>query len=94
MGRDLRNNSLDTRRNTMDFTKVDFTKFDAAKLFDVTNALDQIESNTKTALGYIPDAKSRDIAQVLVEASMNFAREQAQAAQKFAESVKSAMTTR
>jgi hypothetical protein len=78
----------------MDFTKIDFTKFDAAKLFDVTAALDQIENNSKTALGYIPDAKSRDIAQNLVEASMEFARAQAQAAQKFAESVKSVVTAR
>ena len=78
----------------MDFTKVDFTKFDAAKLFDVTAVLDQIENNTKTVLGYIPDTRSRDIAQVLAEASMNFAREQSQAAQRFAESVKSAVTAR
>jgi hypothetical protein len=78
----------------MDFTKIDFTKFDAAKLFDVTTALDQIENNSKTALGYIPDAKSRDIAQNLVEASMEFARAQAQAAKKFTESVKSVVTAR
>jgi hypothetical protein len=73
----------------MDFTKMDLTKFDVTKMFNVDTALDQIQSNTQTALGYIPDAKSREIAQSVVDASIEFARAQAQAAQKFADSVKS-----
>lgn len=75
----------------MDFTKLDLTKFDVAKMFDVDAALDQVQTNSRTALAYIPDAKSRDLAQSVVEASIEFARAQAQAAQKFADSVKSAV---
>ena len=72
----------------MDFTKLDLTKFDVAKMFDVDAALDQVQTNSRTALAYIPDSKSRNLAQSVVDASIEFARAQAQAAQKFADSVK------
>jgi hypothetical protein len=75
----------------MDFTKIDFTKFDPAKMFDVENALDQMQNNSRTALGYVTDKRSRDIAQTVVDASIQFSRAQVQAAQAFAEAVKSIM---
>ena len=78
----------------MQDTKIDFTKFDPAQIFDVEAALDQMQNNSRTALGYVPDARSRDMAQTIINASISFARAQIQAAQAFAESVKSVMTIR
>lgn len=75
----------------MDFTKIDFTKFNAAQLFNADAALDQIQTNSNTALNYITDARSRAVAQTIVDANIEFARAQAQAIQKFAETVKSAV---
>ena len=72
----------------MDFTKVDFTKFDVTKMFDVEAALDQVHNTTNTALNYIPDAKSRAAAQIMMDASIQLMRAQNLAMQKFAESVK------
>lgn len=71
---------------------MDFTKFDVARLFDADAALDQIQTNSNTALNYITDARSRAIAQIVVDANIELARAQAQAIQKFAETVKSAVT--
>ena len=78
----------------MDFTKVDFTKFDVTKMFDVEAALDQVQSTTKTALNYIPDAKSRAAAQTMIDASIDLMRAQNLAMQKFAESVKAVVLTK
>lgn len=78
----------------MDFTKIDFSKFDVTKMFDVQAALDNIESSSRTALGYIPDAKSRGIAQDVMAAHMKFARAQAEAMQDFANAVKSAVQSK
>ena len=50
----------------MDFTKVDFSKFDAAKLFDADKMLAEVEKNTKTAIGYITDAKAKAAAKIRV----------------------------
>jgi hypothetical protein len=73
---------------------LDFSQFNASKLFDVDAALDQIESNSRTALGYIPDQKSREIAQNINEASIAFIRAQAQAMRTFGEAVKSVIPTK
>lgn len=78
----------------MQDTKIDFTRFDPARMFDAEAALDQIHNNSRTALGYVTDARSRDIAQTMVDASIQFARAQVQATQAFAESVKALMTPR
>ena len=78
----------------MDFTKIDFSKFDVTKMFDVQGALDNIESTSRTALGYIPDAKSRGIAQDVMAAHMKFARAQAEAMQEFANTVKLAIQSK
>ena len=73
---------------------LDFSQFNLAKMFDVDSALDQIESNTRTALGYIPDHKSREIAQTINDANLKFIRAQAQAMRDFGEAVKSVIPTR
>ena len=78
----------------MDFTKIDFSKFDVTKMFDVTAALDSIESTSRTALGYIPDAKSRGIAQDVMTAYMKFVRAQTEAMHEFAMAVKSAVQSK
>jgi hypothetical protein len=78
----------------MQDTKIDFTKFDPARMFDVEAVLDQVHNNSRTALGYVTDARSRDTAQTMVDASIAFARAQVQAAQAFTESMKSVMSLR
>ena len=75
----------------MDFTKFDFSKFDVAKLMDADTVIDQIEKSNQTALGFITDAKSREIAQTISTASIEFARAQALAAKAYADAVKQAI---
>jgi hypothetical protein len=79
------------KETKMDFTKIDFSKFDMTKLMDADSMIDQIEKNTHTALGYITDAKSREIAQTISTASIEFARAQAAAARAYGEAVKKAV---
>lgn len=75
----------------MDFTKIDFTKFDATRLFDVESALDQVQNTTKTALTYMPNAQGRAAVQAVVDASIELMRAQNLAMQKFAESLRAAV---
>ena len=72
----------------MDFTKFDFSKFDVSKLMDADAMLDQFEKNNQTALALITDAKSREIAQTISTASIEFARAQAAAVKAYGEAVK------
>jgi len=78
----------------MDFTKIDFTKFDVTKMLDVTSALDQIESSTRTALTYVPDAKSREITQTLIDATIDLARAQNAAVLSYLDTVKRIATVK
>ena len=75
----------------MDFTKFDLSQFDVTKIMDASAAIEQIERNTKTAIAYIPDAKSREMVQAITEASLEFARSQALAAKLYADAVKQAI---
>ena len=75
----------------MDFTKIDFAKFDPAKIFDVDAVIKQMENNTKSATALITDKKSRDIAESVAAASFAFAKAQAEAARAFGEAVKKAI---
>ena len=75
----------------VDLTKIDFAKFDVAKLFDVEVAIDQMEKNSKTALSVITDKKAKDAAETITAASFEFARAQAAAAKAFGEAVKRAI---
>jgi hypothetical protein len=78
----------------MDYTKIDFTKFDVTKMLDADAALDQMQNNARTALGYVTDARSRDMAQSIVDASIAFSRAQIQATQQFVQAMKSAIAIR
>jgi hypothetical protein len=79
------------RRNTMiDYTKIDFSKFDATKMFNPDQMIGQIESVTRQATGYITDVKSREIAESIAAASIEFVRAQNAAAQAYVEAVKTA----
>lgn len=64
------------------------TKTKLPGLFDVDAALEQIEKNAKMATDMIVDKKSREVAQTITQASMEFARAQAAATKAFAEAVK------
>ena len=75
----------------MDFTKIDFTKLDPAKLFDVDAVIKQMEDNAKSATSLITDKKARDIAESVAAASFAFAKAQAEAARTFGEAVKKAI---
>ena len=75
----------------MDFTKIDFAKFDPAKLFDVDTVIKQMENNAKSATAMITDKKARDIAESVTAASFAFAKAQAEAARAFGEAVKKAI---
>ena len=75
----------------MDFTKFDLSQFDVSKLMDASAAIEQIEKNAKTAIALIPDSKSREIAQTITAASIEFARAQAIAVKAYGEAVKKAV---
>lgn len=69
----------------------DFTKFDVTKAFDASKVFSALETTTKQALGYIPDAKQREIAESVAQASIELARVQNQAVMDFAAAVQSAV---
>jgi hypothetical protein len=75
----------------MDFTKFDLSQFDVTKMLDASMAIEQIEKNTRTAIAMIPDAKSREMAEAITTASIEFARSQALAAKLYADAVKQAV---
>jgi hypothetical protein len=75
----------------MDFTKIDFSKFDVAKMFDVSAAIDQMQQANSKALDLITDKKARSIAETVSAASFAFAKAQAEAARAFGEAVKKAI---
>lgn len=91
MGRASNNSSLNLKETKMDFTKIDFSKFDAASLFDADKMLAEVEKNTKTAIGYITDAKAKAVAETVAEASLEFARAQNAAVKAYAEAVSKAI---
>jgi len=62
------------------------TKFPG--MFDVDAALEQIEKNAKIATDMIIDKKSREVAETIASASMEFARAQTEAAKAFADALK------
>lgn len=75
----------------MDYTKIDYTKFDVTKMLDADAALDQLQNNARTALGYVIDARSRDMVQTIVDANIAFSRAQIQATQQFVQAIRSAI---
>ncbi len=75
----------------MDFTKIDFSKFDASKLFDVDTAIAQMEEANGKALALITDKKAKQLAETISSASFEFARAQAIAAKAYGEAVKKAL---
>ena len=75
----------------MDFTKIDFSKFDVAKMFDVDAAISQMQEANEKAIALITDKKAKGIAETVSAASFEFARAQAAAAKAFGEAVKKAI---
>ena len=75
----------------MDFTKLDLSQFDVSKMLDASQAIEQIEKNTKPAIAMIPDARSREMVEAITAASLEFARSQALAAKLYADAVKQAI---
>jgi len=75
----------------MDFTKIDFAKFDVAKMFDVDAAITGMETANQKALELITDTKAKSIAETISAASFEFARAQAAAAKAYGEAVKKAL---
>jgi len=71
--------------------KIDFSKFDATKLFNVDSALTKLEESTNTATSLITDKKSRDLAETLSKASFEFVRTQNAAAVAYSEALKKAL---
>ena len=80
-----------TKETKMDFTKLDLSQFDVTKMLDASQAIEQIEKNTKTAIAMIPDTRSREMVEAITAASLEFARSQALAAKLYADAVKQAI---
>ena len=70
----------------------DLTKFDVTKAFDASKVFAAVETSTKQALGYIPDAKQREVAETVAQASIELAKAQNQAVIDFAAAVQAAVT--
>ena len=70
----------------------DLTKFDVTKAFDASKMFSALETSTKQALGYIPDAKQREVAETVAQASIELAKAQNQAVMDFAAAVQAAVT--
>jgi phenylpyruvate tautomerase PptA (4-oxalocrotonate tautomerase family) len=69
----------------------DLTKFDVTKMLDASKVFAAAETTAKQAVGYIPDAQQREIAETVTEAALNFARAQNQAVVDFAAAVQAAV---
>lgn len=70
----------------------DLTRFDVTKAFDASKVFSAVETSTKQALGYIPDARQREVAETVAEAAIQLARVQNQAVVDFAAAVQAAVT--
>lgn len=70
----------------------DLTRFDVTKAFDASKVFAAVETSTKQALGYIPDARQREVAETVAEAAIQLARVQNQAVMDFAAAVQAAVT--
>ena len=70
----------------------DLTKFDVTKAFDASKVFSAVETSTKQALGYIPDAKQREVAETVAQAAIDLARAQNQAVMDFAAAVQAVVT--
>jgi hypothetical protein len=68
---------------------MDFSKFDVARLFDVSAALDTMEKGVDTMLTYVPD-QFKDPVVEFNRAGFELARAQASAFAKFGETVQKA----
>jgi len=75
----------------MDFTKIDFSKFDVAKMFDVDAAITQMKEANAKALDLITDKKARSMVETVSAANFAFIKAQADAAKAFGEAVKKAI---
>jgi ABC-type phosphate transport system substrate-binding protein len=53
--------------------------------------LAEVEKNTKTAIGYITDAKAKAAAEAVAEASIEFAKAQNAAVKAYADAVRKAI---
>lgn len=69
--------------------KMDFTKIDVTKLFDVSAAIDSMEKGANTVLGYMPE-QFKTPAVELNRAGFELARAQADAFAKFGTAVQKA----
>lgn len=69
----------------------DLTQFDVANALDASKMFAAVETSTKQALGYIADAKSREVAETVAEAAIQLARAQNQAVVNFAAAVQAAL---
>lgn len=64
--------------------------FDITKIIDTTATINTAESAVRTAAGYLPEARTRDLAHVMITAAFELARAQNQAVLSFVETVQSA----
>jgi hypothetical protein len=69
----------------------DLTRFDVTKAFDASKVFAAVETSTKQALGYIPDARQREVAESVAQAAIDLARVQNQAVMDFAAAVQAAV---
>ncbi len=75
----------------VDFTKIDFAKFDPAKLFDVDAAIAKMEEGSTAATALITDKKARTLVETMTAASFELVRAQAAATKTYAEAVRKAV---
>jgi hypothetical protein len=62
--------------------KMDFSKFDASKLFDVSAAIDSFEKGADSMLTYVPEQFKKPVTE-MTKASFELARAQHEAFTKF-----------
>jgi uncharacterized protein Yka (UPF0111/DUF47 family) len=67
---------------------MEFTKFDLAKMFDITVAIDSMEKNTQAMITYMPESV-RDSLHSVHKAQFNLIRTTHKATREFAEVVES-----
>lgn len=72
----------------VDFSKLDFAKFDTKKLFDADTVLGTIDKTNTAVIDMIADKKIKTVAEGLHTAGLSLARAQVNALRDYNEAVK------
>lgn len=76
----------------VDYTKIDWTKYDMNKMFDVEKVFDQLEKTNQTFCSLITDQKTKNVVEHVSNATMDFAKAHATAVKSYSTALQRAFS--